>query len=229
MRELNADAYAATVGGPADAAPAATAAKLTPVAGLPAGSLDGPSPYSSWRYASARESSDSDGAPLRRSSPPGSIGGAGSGAAAEYSWRAAGAALAARQESQSPAALAMGSPIDSAQSAGADGGDTAATRQQLWSPSKRAHVAAPAGGALQPAAPPGLDAASYAAGERAAFMVAFQQALPGQQALGQLFTGGGRAATHRARLGAACPPLPCFLPGLVPCAAGAGARCTLPS
>lgn len=37
--------------------------------------------------------------------------------------------------------------------------------------------------------PAGVDAASYAAGERAALMLAFQQALPGQQALGQLFSG----------------------------------------
>lgn len=36
--------------------------------------------------------------------------------------------------------------------------------------------------------PPGIDALAYAAGERAAWSRAFQAALPGQQALGQLFT-----------------------------------------
>ena len=39
-----------------------------------------------------------------------------------------------------------------------------------------------------PAVPPGMDAQAYMAGERAAFMHAYQQALPAQQALGQLST-----------------------------------------
>ena len=33
-----------------------------------------------------------------------------------------------------------------------------------------------------------MDATAYAAGERSAFLAAYQQALPSQQALGQLFT-----------------------------------------
>ena len=37
-------------------------------------------------------------------------------------------------------------------------------------------------------APAGMDAQAYMAGERAAFLQAYQQALPSQQALGQLFS-----------------------------------------
>lgn len=147
-------------------------------------SLDARSPYSSWRYASARESSDSEGAP-RRHSP-------GSGVTAEVSWRAAGAALAAR--------AAAGQPQDQQQPT-VDTSPTAAPEpaysrlNQQLSPSKRPAAVAGGSGAvvLHSAVPPGMDAASYAAGERAALMTAFQQALPSQQALGQLFTGGPAA------------------------------------
>ena len=146
-------------------------------------SLDARSPYSSWRYASARESSDSEGAP-RRHSP-------GSGVTAEVSWRAAGAALAARaaarqpQEQQQPV-------VDTSRTAATE--PAYSSLNQQLSPSKRPAVAGGGGAVvLHSAVPPGMDAASYAAGERAALMAAFQQALPSQQALGQLFTGGPAA------------------------------------
>jgi hypothetical protein len=86
-------------------------------------------------------------------------------------------------------------PADHAATAAAAAYGTDTASRQLWSPSKRSqqHVYEPSGGGgnseLTVGAPAGVDAASYAAGERAALMHAFQQALPGQQALGQLFSG----------------------------------------
>lgn len=164
---------------------AVAAAKQAPPSAF--ASLNRHSPYSSWRYASARESTDSEGPPWRHSPT--------SAVTPEVSWRAAGAALAARATAaqahpQEPPA-ADGSP--GAASDPADGGS-----RQLWSPSKRAGAAGGGAGvvALHPAVPPGMDAASYAAGERAALMAAFQQALPGQQALGQLFSGGAGGCSH---------------------------------
>ncbi|PSC67449.1 beta-Ig-H3 fasciclin [Micractinium conductrix] len=136
-----------------------------------------PSPVlaSTWRYASAVQSTDSD----------------------TYSEHDAADPTAPPGASLTP--TATGSP------ASTPGGDSAAN-QQLWSPSKRSQAQAPfahrppappgqhphagfggaALGTLPP--PPGIDPASFQAGERAAFLMAFQQALPGQQALGQLFS-----------------------------------------
>lgn len=74
----------------------------------------------------------------------------------------------------------------------------AAPRSNLANLTRLANPAAPSAGGRWAApdqqqqqvagAPPGIDAASYAAGEAAALARAFQQALPSQQALGQLFT-----------------------------------------
>ena len=163
-------------------------------------SLEGRSLSSSWRYASASQSPDSaDG------------GRAGSGsydAAAAQPWPpvrgGGGGAAAAPPPLASPPSptLAMGSPT-SAPGSGGDGGGfgtgsrpaaDVGSRQQLWSPSKRPATQAAHGQHMQmqqqACVPHGMDPAAYAAGERAALMCAFQQALPGQQALGQLFSGG---------------------------------------
>jgi hypothetical protein len=164
-------------------------------------SLDGRSLSSSWRYASAAQSPDSA-----------SDGRAGNGpydAAAAQPWPpisggGGGAAAVAPPPLASPPSptMAMGSPT-SAPGSGGGGeggfgtGDRPAaddgSRQQLWSPSKRTASHAAQGQHMQmhqACVPPGMDPAAYAAGERAALMCAFQQALPGQQALGQLFSGG---------------------------------------
>ena len=185
----NSDTSSAEMWGGLEASPstsvdaAAAAGKHAP--GGAFASLDARSPYSSWRYASARESTDSEGARPRHSP--------GSGVTAEVSWRAAGAALAARAVGGQPPGPCQPTAVDTSPAAAAE--SPHAFSQQQLSPSKR--PAAVAGGAsggavvLHSSAPPVMDAASYAAGERAALMSAFQQALPSQQALGQLFTGGG--------------------------------------
>lgn len=191
MRDFGPSTFDASLGSP-DSAAAATGQLGV---GGTGGSLEGRSAYSSWRYASARESSDSEGFPAYKALPAGR---ASSAATAAVSWQAAGAALAAREgNSESPAAPVMGSPPGHP----SPGADADPLDRQLWSPSKRPQAAgAPPPSAasvlaVPPAvAPPGMDANSYAAGERAAFMMAFQQALPGQQALGQLFSGGCRWA-----------------------------------
>ncbi|KAL4425195.1 hypothetical protein ABPG75_009211 [Micractinium tetrahymenae] len=144
---------------------------------------------SSWRYAPMAQSTDSEGF-LNASAPA---------AGAEAAVPAAGDPWRAASPPAGSAAFTPGAEPD----------------RQLWSPSKRPaqHMAAappcvqhpqqqqlggggssgvaPAFGhasAAHLAPPPGVDPASYAAGERAALMMAFQQALPGQQALGQLFS-----------------------------------------
>lgn len=219
MRDLG----PSTFHSPAGATPPA-GDKLGAAGAMPPGGLEPRSAYSSWRYASARESSDSEG---YRGSPMGHANGPGvspSSAAAAVSWQAASSAIAARAAAaapngnDSPAEVPrQGSPdVDSpggaaahvalpaaAAATGVAAGTAALHDRQLWSPSKRPHAtadgshghggmalgaAAPVGSGL--AVPAGMDAGSYAAGERAAFMRAFQQALPGQQALGQLFSGG---------------------------------------
>ena len=165
--------------------------------------LEGRSLSSSWRYASAAESPDSGGG-----------GKAGHGpydAAAAQPWPPVGgggvAATAPPPLASPPSpSMAMGSPTSAPGSGGggegglSTGGMPAAaddgSRQQLWSPSKRPATQAGHGQQLQACVPPGMDPAAYAAGERAALMCAFQQALPGQQALGQLFSGGGAVGAH---------------------------------
>lgn len=163
-----------------------------------------------WRYACVAQSTDSEGF-LDATDPA-----------------VPGAELPAAGEPCRTSWPAAGSPPAAAGCAGST--PEADSSRQLWSPSKRPaqHVAAPAplsaqhqhhqlgagGGsaagaagapAMQLAPPPGVDPASYAAGERAAFMMAFQQALPGQQALGQLFSGEGASRC------ALCPCSPCIL------------------
>ncbi len=165
------------LGPPATADAAAAMGKQAPPGAF--ASLDARSPYSSWRYASARESSDSEGAPLRHSP--------GSGVTAEVTWRAAGAALAARAAAGQSGEQHQSPTVETSPGASVEPAHGSLQQHQL-SPSKR-----PAAVVLHSAVPPGMDAASYAAGERAALMSAFQQALPSQQALGQLFTGGTAA------------------------------------
>ena len=219
MRELPARGQAELAGAPPVAGPSAAAVDgkcaAEPFAPAPHGFGTAGSLASTWRYASAVQSTDSD----------------------TYSEHDAADPTAPPGASLTP--TATGSP------ASTPGGDSAAN-QQLWSPSKRSQAQAPfahrppappgqhphagfggaALGTLPP--PPGIDPASFQAGERAAFLMAFQQALPGQQALGQLFSGqwlGG--ARHlcmwptqawRTQLCAACPsisaprllPIPCW-------------------
>lgn len=158
--------------------------------------LGGSLASSGWRYSYVAQSTDSEG--FLDATEPAMAGIDAELSAAGDPWRAAspagcaGAAAGAEPGRQlwSPSkrpAQHMAAPVlPSAQhphqhQLGAGGGGSAGAA---------AGAAAAAGApALHLALPPGVDAASYAAGERAAFMMAFQQALPGQQALGQLFSG----------------------------------------
>lgn len=127
----------------------------------------------SWRYASVGNSADSD---------------AYSGLLASVAADAGSTGLSEAPGGDGGHTATLSAPPRLAPSTDGNPAD-----RQLWSPSKRpggqvAVQAGPADGAA--AVPPGMDPASFAAGERAALMRAFQQALPGQQALGQLFSGG---------------------------------------
>lgn len=141
----------------------------------------------SWRYTSISNSAESD-----------TYSGLLASVAAETGAGGLAEAVAAAGSSPShsdPRSTLRPANHSAAAAAAAYGTDTAS--RQLWSPSKRSqqHMHEPSGSGggdnceLTVGAPAGVDAASYAAGERAALMRAFQQALPGQQALGQLFSG----------------------------------------
>lgn len=148
--------------------------KPPPPGGRPlAGGGDALRSTASWRYASVGDSADS---------------GAYSGLMASVTAGVGSAGLAGAVCSDGGEAA----PLSAVPHPGPSAPSTDAASRQLWSPSKRPgrHMTVQPGAADgAAAAPPGMDAASFAAGERAALLRAFQQALPGQQALGQLFSG----------------------------------------
>ena len=175
-------------------------------AGPGGGSPGRRSASSSWRYTSVGDSADSDTY---------------SGLLASVAAQEGGLVAAVTGATAANGGVADAA-IPPAGGAAAGGPGDPASRQ-LWSPNKRPQLQAQplydtagavSGGGGVPA---GMDAASYAAGERAALMCAFQQALPGQQALGQCFSG-GRAGCTCGELGATSIAASLFSCSLLSCA-----------